>query len=108
MPKELAIHSARHTIAVALLRKTGNLRQVQKQLGHASPATTANMYADINTPLYEVRKQFFGHDLGQFSLLLGFLYGFRIRTQASRRSKEVYTTAGGCARVERGERHDKA
>ena len=30
-----------------LLRKTGNLRQVQKQLGHASPATTANMYADI-------------------------------------------------------------
>ena len=24
-----------------------NLRQVQKQLGHASPATTANMYADV-------------------------------------------------------------
>ena len=48
MPKELSIHSARHTIAVHLLRKTGNLRQVQKQLGHASPATTANMYADIS------------------------------------------------------------
>ena len=47
LPEELSIHSARHTIAVALLRKTGNLRQVQKQLGHASPATTANMYADI-------------------------------------------------------------
>lgn len=31
-----------------LLKKTGNLRQVQKQLGHASPATTANMYADIS------------------------------------------------------------
>ncbi len=48
LPKELSIHSARHTIAVHLLKKTGNLRQVQKQLGHASPATTANMYADIS------------------------------------------------------------
>jgi integrase len=48
LPKELSIHSARHTIAVALLKKTGNLRQVQKQLGHASPATTANMYADVS------------------------------------------------------------
>jgi integrase/recombinase XerC/integrase/recombinase XerD len=48
LPKELAIHSARHSIAVHLLKKTGNLRQVQKQLGHASPATTANMYADIS------------------------------------------------------------
>ena len=48
LPKDLSIHSARHTIAVHLLRKTSNLRQVQKQLGHASPATTANMYADIS------------------------------------------------------------
>ena len=48
LPKELSIHSARHTIAVHLLKKTGNLRQVQKQLGHASPGTTANMYADIS------------------------------------------------------------
>ena len=48
LPKELSIHSARHTIAVHLLKKTGNLRQVQKQLGHASPATTANMYADVS------------------------------------------------------------
>ena len=48
LPKELSIHSARHTIAVHLLKKTGNLRQVQKQLGHASPAVTANMYADIS------------------------------------------------------------
>ena len=31
-----------------LLRKTKNLRHVQKQLGHASPATTANMYADVS------------------------------------------------------------
>jgi integrase/recombinase XerD len=48
LPKELSIHSARHTIAVHLLKKTKNLRQVQKQLGHASPATTANMYADVS------------------------------------------------------------
>jgi len=47
LPEELSIHSARHTLATHLLKKTGNLRQVQKQLGHASPATTANMYADI-------------------------------------------------------------
>lgn len=48
LPDELSIHSARHTLAVHLLKKTSNLRQVQKQLGHASPATTANMYADIS------------------------------------------------------------
>ena len=42
-----SIHSARHTVAVHLLRKTSNLRMVQKQLGHASPATTANLYADV-------------------------------------------------------------
>ncbi|UCG55608.1 MAG: tyrosine-type recombinase/integrase [Phycisphaerales bacterium] len=48
LPEELSVHSARHTLAVYLLKKTGNLRQVQKQLGHASPAVTANMYADIS------------------------------------------------------------
>ena len=48
LPTELSIRCARHTLAVHLLRKTGNLRAVQKQLGHASPATTANMYADIS------------------------------------------------------------
>lgn len=47
LPAELSIHSARHTIAVTLLRKTGNLRLVQKQLGHTSPTITANMYADV-------------------------------------------------------------
>ena len=31
----------------AIVQEDSNLRQVQKQLGHASPATTANMYADI-------------------------------------------------------------
>ncbi len=48
LPKELSIHSARHTIAVHLLSKTGNLRLVQKQLGHSNPTTTANMYADVS------------------------------------------------------------
>ena len=48
LPKELSIHCARHSIAVYLLKKTRNLRMVQKQLGHSSPATTANMYADIS------------------------------------------------------------
>jgi integrase/recombinase XerD len=47
LPVELSIHSARHTLAVHLLRKTGNLRQVQKQLGHSSPTITAAMYADV-------------------------------------------------------------
>jgi site-specific recombinase XerD len=48
LPRGLSIHCAPHTMAVHLLRKTRNLRQVQKQLGHASPATTANMYADVS------------------------------------------------------------
>lgn len=48
LPRELSIHSARHTLAVHLLRRTSNLRHVQKQLGHTDPATTANMYADVS------------------------------------------------------------
>ena len=47
LPAELSIHSARHTLAVHLLKRTGNLRQVQKQLGHSSPTITAAMYADV-------------------------------------------------------------
>ena len=35
-------------MAVHLLKKTKNLRQVQKQRGYAAPATTASMYADIS------------------------------------------------------------
>ena len=48
LQKDLSIHTARHTMAFHLLRKTKNLRQVQKQLGHSTPATTANMYADVS------------------------------------------------------------
>lgn len=47
LPKELSIHSARHTMATHLLKKTRNLRQVQLQLGHASPVVTANLYAQV-------------------------------------------------------------
>lgn len=43
---DLSIHSARHTYATLLLSRTGSLRYVQKQLGHASLNMTA-LYADI-------------------------------------------------------------
>jgi len=34
---------------VHLLKKTGNLRMVPKQLGHhTTPAVTANLYADVS------------------------------------------------------------
>jgi len=45
--KDLSIHACRHTLAVRLLKKTGNLRMVQMQLGHSSPQTTS-IYADIS------------------------------------------------------------
>ena len=43
---DLSIHACRHTLAVRLLKSSGNLRLVQLQLGHSSPQTTA-IYADI-------------------------------------------------------------
>jgi len=48
LPEELSIHSARHTLAVVMLKRTGNLRLVQKMLGHSSPTITANLYADVS------------------------------------------------------------
>ena len=45
-------------MAVHLLRKTGNLRMAQKQLGHRNPATTANMYADAT--FEDMRKGWMG------------------------------------------------
>ena len=41
-----SIHSLRHTYATFLLRASGNLRMVQKQLGHSSIKTT-QVYADV-------------------------------------------------------------
>ena len=48
LPSELSIHSARHTAATTMLKKTKNLRLVQKMLGHSNPTVTANMYADVS------------------------------------------------------------
>jgi integrase len=39
-------HDLRHTAGMRTLRATGNLKLVQKQLGHANVATTAKFYAD--------------------------------------------------------------
>lgn len=46
LPDHYSIHSARHTYGTYLLHKTGNLRFVQKQLGH-SAITMTSLYADI-------------------------------------------------------------
>ena len=43
-----SIHCARRTVGFFLLQKTGNLKQVQKQLGHANINTTAMLYCDIS------------------------------------------------------------
>ena len=47
-PFEVGGSGFRFRCGLVNLSVDGNLRQVQKQLGHASPATTANMYADIS------------------------------------------------------------
>jgi len=58
LPNGLSIHCARHTMATHMITRTGNLKLVQQQLGHASPVTTANMYAAI--PFPERQKQLNG------------------------------------------------
>ncbi|MET4716296.1 integrase [Bradyrhizobium japonicum] len=40
------IHDLRHTTGMRTLRKTGNLRVVQKILGHTDIAITAKLYTD--------------------------------------------------------------
>jgi integrase len=40
------MHMARHTAGQAVLDKTGNLKAVQKLLGHSSITTTADIYTD--------------------------------------------------------------
>lgn len=46
MEGRCSIHGARHTYSTILLAKTGNIRFVQKQLGHASLNMTS-LYADV-------------------------------------------------------------
>ena len=40
------MHKARHTAGQRVLDATGNLKAVQKLLGHASISTTGDVYAD--------------------------------------------------------------
>jgi len=40
------MHKARHTAGQRMLDKTGNLKAVQKLLGHSSIQTTADIYTD--------------------------------------------------------------
>jgi integrase len=40
------MQNARHTAGQRMLDKTGNLKAVQKLLGHSSIQTTADIYAD--------------------------------------------------------------
>ena len=40
------MHKARHTAGQRVLDATGNLKAVQKLLGHASIQTTGDVYAD--------------------------------------------------------------
>jgi hypothetical protein len=40
------MHKARHTAGQRVLDKTGNLKAVQKLLGHSSIQTTGDIYAD--------------------------------------------------------------
>ncbi len=40
------MHMARHTAGQAVLDATGNLKAVQKLLGHSSITTTADVYTD--------------------------------------------------------------
>lgn len=42
--REISAHTLRHSWATYALRKTGRIRAVQDQLGHASSATTINLY----------------------------------------------------------------
>jgi len=40
------MHKARHTAGQRVLDRTGNLKAVQKLLGHSSLQTTGDVYAD--------------------------------------------------------------
>lgn len=45
---DMRFHDNRHTAASRLLRKSGNLKAVQKLLGHADISTTARFYAHVD------------------------------------------------------------
>ena len=45
LPKELTVHSLRHTNASLLISQNVDIRTVANLLGHAQPSTTLNIYA---------------------------------------------------------------
>jgi integrase len=45
LPKELTVHSLRHTNASLLIAQNVDIRTVANLLGHAQPSTTLNIYA---------------------------------------------------------------
>ena len=47
LPKSLSIHACRHSLGMKVLKQTGNLRLVQKALGHANIQATC-IYADVD------------------------------------------------------------
>jgi integrase len=46
---DVSMHKLRHTAGMRILRATGNLKAVQKVLGHSDIAITAKFYTDANT-----------------------------------------------------------
>lgn len=80
LPSNLGIHSARHTFAVHALKRTGNLRAVQKQLGHTSPTTTANLYADVTAE--------------DMAAMVTDLYGSQEEEQAKAQAEAAYQRFG--------------
>jgi site-specific recombinase XerD len=46
LPRYFSVHCLRHTFGTELLRRTKNLRLVQKQMRHANIGTTT-VYADV-------------------------------------------------------------
>jgi integrase/recombinase XerC len=54
-PVKKKLHSLRHTFAIRLLRKTGNLRLVQVALGHRSISNTM-VYASYQYQAEELKK----------------------------------------------------
>ena len=59
------MHKARHTAGQRVLDRTGNLKAVQKLLGHASIPTTADIYTDwdIEQLAETMREVLAGDDL---------------------------------------------
>lgn len=59
-PMKLCLSRLRPTFAMNLFRRTGDLRKVQKALGHSSPATTAQRYLPSIMPEAERNHAFVG------------------------------------------------